>query len=107
MGNRLYIANIPFKATEESVRGLFAEIGEVVSFNLVTDARTGKPKGFAFVTMASDDGARKAIEALNGTLLLGRSLSVSEAHTQQPRERRDLDAGGDRKRGKKEGRKRT
>ena len=107
MGNRLYIANIPFKATEESVRGLFAEIGEVVSFNLVTDARTGKPKGFAFVTLASDDEARKAIEALNGTLLLGRPLSVSEAHTQQPRERRDLDAGSDRKQGKKEDRKRT
>ncbi len=107
MGNRLYVANIPFKATEESVRGLFAEIGEVVAFNLVTDARTGKPKGFAFVTLASDDEARKAIEALNGTLLLGRPLSVSEAHTQQPRERRDLDAGNERTQGKKEGRKRT
>lgn len=107
MGSRLYIANIPFKATEASVRGLFAEIGEVASFNLVTDARTGKPKGFAFVTMASDEEARKAIEALNGALLLGRPLSVSEARTQQPRERRDLDAVGDRNRGKKEGRKRT
>jgi RNA recognition motif-containing protein len=107
MGNRLYVANIPFKATEETVKGLFAEIGEVVSFNLVTDARTGKPKGFAFVTLASDDEALKAIEALNGTLLLGRPLSVSEAHTQEPRERRDLDEGSDRKRRKKEGRKQT
>jgi RNA recognition motif-containing protein len=107
MGNRLYIANIPFKATEETVRGLFADIGEVVSFNLVTDARTGKPKGFAFVTMASDGEAQKAIEALNGTLLLGRPISVSEAHTQQPRERRDLDSDSGPKRGKNEGRKRT
>jgi cold-inducible RNA-binding protein len=98
MGNRVYIGNIPFKATEENVRGLFAEIGEVVSINLVTDARTGKPKGFAFVVMASDGDTQKAIEALNGTLLLGRPLSVSKANTQKPRERRDLDAGGGRNR---------
>jgi len=93
MGTRLYVGNISFKATEENVRGLFAEIGEVVSIKLITDARTGKMKGFAFVEMASDGEARKAIEALNGTLLLDRPLSVSEANTQQPRERRDLEAG--------------
>jgi RNA recognition motif-containing protein len=98
MGNRVYIGNIPFKATEENIRGLFAEIGEVVSIDLVTDARTGKPKGFAFVVMASDGEAQKAIEALNGTLLLDRPLSVSEANTQQPRERRDLDSGSGRRR---------
>lgn len=100
MGNRLYIGKISFKATEENVRGLFAEIGEVVSINLGTDTGTGKPKGFAFVEMASDGEAQKAIEALNGTLLLGRPLSVSEANTQQPRERRDLDARSGREQGK-------
>jgi len=105
MGNRLYVRNISFKATEENVRGLFAEIGEVVSINLITDARTGKMKGFAFVEMASDGEARKAIEALNGTLLLDRPLSVNEANTQSPRERRDLEAGSVRTRD--EGRKRT
>ena len=93
MSTRLYVGNIPFKATEENVRGLFAEIGEVVSIHLITDARTGKMKGFAFVEMASDEDARKAIEALNGKLLLDRPLSVNEANTQQPRERRDLEAG--------------
>ena len=98
MGNRVYIGNIPFKATEENIRGLFAGIGEVVSIDLVTDARTGKPKGFAFVVMASDGEAQKAIESLNGTLLLDRPLSVSEANTQQPRERRDLDSGSGRRR---------
>lgn len=98
MGNRVYVGNIPFKATEENIRGLFAGIGEVVSIDLVTDARTGKPKGFAFVVMASDGEAQKAIEALNGTLLLDRPLSVSEANTQQPRERRDLDSGSGRRR---------
>lgn len=100
MGNRLYIANIPVKATEENVRALFAGVGEVVTINLVTNARTGKHKGFAFVVMASDVEARNAIEVLNGTLTLGRPLSVSEANTQQPRERRDQDSGGGRKRGK-------
>ena len=97
MGNKLYVGNIPFKATEADIRALFAECGEVSSMNLVTDTRTGKPKGLAFVVMASEGEARKAIEALNGTLLLGRPLSVSEANTQQPRERRDLDTGGSRK----------
>jgi RNA recognition motif-containing protein len=100
MGNRLYIANIPVKATEENVRAIFSGIGEVVTINLVTDARTGKHKGFAFVVMASDGEALKAIEALNGTCALGRPLTVSEANTQQPRERRDLDSGGGRKRGR-------
>jgi RNA recognition motif-containing protein len=100
MEKRLYIGNISFKATEENVRGLFAEIGEVVSINFGTDARTGKPKGFAFVVMASAGEAQKAIEALNGTLLLGRPLSVSEANTQEPRERRDLDTDSGRKPGK-------
>jgi cold-inducible RNA-binding protein len=104
MGTRLYVGNISFKATEENVRGLFAEIGEVVSLKLITDARTGKMKGFAFVEMASDGEARKAIEALNGTLLLDRPLSVTEANTQQPRERRDLETGSAGKRD--EGRKR-
>ncbi len=60
------------------------------AINFVTDARTGKPKGFAFVEMASDEEAQQAMGTLNGTLLLGRPLKVSEANTQQPRERRDL-----------------
>ena len=95
MGNRLYVGNISFKATEEQVRSLFAKIGEVVSFKLVTDARTGKPKGFAFVEMASAGEAQQAIEVLHGSLLLDRPLSVTVANSQQPRERRDLGAGSD------------
>src|SRR5512140_1860578 len=98
MGKRLYVANIPFKATADNVRDLFAGIGEVTSIDLVTDRRTGKTRGFAFVEMASEEDAQKAIAALNGTLLLERTLNVSEANTQQPRERRDLDAGEDRQR---------
>jgi RNA recognition motif-containing protein len=98
MGKRLYVGNIPFKATEENLRGLFAPVGEVTSVHLVTDKRTGKTKGFAFVEMASDEEARTAIEAVNGALFMERPLSVSEANTQQSRERRDLDAASDRKR---------
>ncbi|GAB7027344.1 RNA recognition motif domain-containing protein [Geotalea toluenoxydans] len=90
MGKRLYVSNIAFKATEETLRGLFAQYGTVDAINFVTDARTGKPKGFAFVEMASDEEAQQAMGTLNGTLLLGRPLKVSEANTQQPRERRDL-----------------
>ena len=100
MGCRLYISNIPFKAAEENIRDIFAQIGQVSSIDLVTDARTGKPKGFAFVVMASEEAAQRAIETLNGTDLLGRPLSVSEANTQQPRERRDLEADGSRKKGR-------
>jgi RNA recognition motif-containing protein len=100
MENRLYVGNISFKATEEQVRSLFAKIGEVVSFKFVTDARTGKPKGFAFVEMASAGEAQQAIETLHGSLLLDRPLSVTVANTQQPRERRDLGANSDRSREK-------
>jgi len=100
MGKRLYISNISNRATEESVRGLFAAIGAVESIHLITDARTGKPKGMAFLVMAGAEEAQQAIEALNGTVLHGRPLQVSEANTQEPRERRDLDTGSGRKKEK-------
>jgi len=94
MANRLYVGNIPFKVTEETIRALFSGVGEVDSISYPADARTGKPKGMAFVVMASEGDAAKAIESLNGALLLGRPLNVSEANTQEPRERRDLDVNG-------------
>lgn len=100
MATRLYVRNIPFKATEENIRAHFQEVGEVLSVDLVTDARSGKPKGFAFVAMASDDEAQQAIQSLNDRLFLDRPLSVSEANTQEPRERRDLDTDSGRKRKK-------
>lgn len=100
MGCRLYVRNIPFKAVEENIRDFFSQVGQVSSIDLVTDARTGKPKGFAFVVMSSEEEAQRAIETLDGTELLGRTLSVSEANTQQPRERRDLEADGSRKKGR-------
>jgi cold-inducible RNA-binding protein len=97
MGKRLYVSNISNRATEESVRGLFTAIGRVESTHLITNARTGKPKGMAFLVMAVEEEAEQAIAALNGTLLHGRPLKVSAANTQEPRERRDLDTVGGRK----------
>ena len=88
MGKKLYVGNIPFKATEESIKSLFAGAGEVESVNLITDARTGQAKGFGFVEMASEEAAKKAIETLNGTTFMERSLSVAEAKPMEPREKR-------------------
>ncbi len=97
MGKRLYVSNISNRATEESIRVLFATCGEVESLNLITDARTKKPKGMAFLVMTTAEEAQQAIAVLSGTLLNGRPLSVSEANTQEPRERRDLDTESGRK----------
>ena len=94
MGKRLYIGNISNRATEESVTALFAAIGRVESLDLIIDKRTKKPKGMAFLVMATEEDARQAIAVLDGTVLHGRLLRVSEANTQEPRERRDLDTEG-------------
>ena len=60
MGNKLYVGNMSFKATDADIKGLFAGIGEVTSVNLITDARTGQAKGFGFVEMATEEDAQKA-----------------------------------------------
>lgn len=88
MGKKLYVGNMSFKATEESIRTLFSGAGEVASVNLITDARTGQAKGFGFVEMATEEAAKKAIETLNGTTFMERALSVAEAKPQEPREKR-------------------
>jgi RNA recognition motif-containing protein len=88
MSKKIYVGNMSFKATEEDIRGLFSKFGEIVSVNLITDAQTGRPKGFGFVEMASDEDAKKAIEGLNGSLFMERTLSVAEAKPPQPREKR-------------------
>ena len=87
MGNKLYVGNISFKVTEEEIHDLFAGIGNVVSARLITDPHTGRPKGFGFVEMGSDEEAKKAIEALNGKVLDERALTVNEAKPPKPKER--------------------
>jgi len=94
MGKKLYVGSIPFTATEESLRELFTSIGEVESVKIITDADTGRSKGFGFVEMSSSEDAKKAIEQLNGTKFMERALVVNEARPQQPREGRGGGRGG-------------
>lgn len=80
---KLYVGNLPFTASEDQVRAMFAEVGTVESVALINDRDTGRPRGFGFVEMSQADSAR-AIHALNGKDFGGRPLRVNEA---QERER--------------------
>ena len=80
---RIYVGNLPFSATEDSLRALFAKHGTVEKVSLINDRDTGRPRGFGFVEMSSADAAR-AIQALNGTDFGGRPLRVNEAQ-ERPR----------------------
>ncbi len=76
MAQKLYVGNFPFSVTEDDLRNLFSEHGEVHSVTLITDRDTGRPRGFGFVEM---ENATAAIEALNGHELEGRALNVNIA----------------------------
>lgn len=86
---KLFVGNLPFSATEESVRALFAPHGNIESLALINDRDTGRPRGFGFIEMSSADAA-KAMQALNGTNFEGRDLKVNEALS------RDRNGGGSR-----------
>jgi cold-inducible RNA-binding protein len=80
VGKRLYVGNLPYSATENDLRDLFSSEGdEVAEVKIVMDRDAGRPRGFAFVEMATDEGASRAIEKLNGRDFMGRSLNISEA----------------------------
>ncbi len=80
MGKRLYVGNLSYSTTEADLHDAFAATGhDVAEAKLVLDRDTGRPRGFGFVEMATDEGAQNAIETLNGKDLQGRSISVSEA----------------------------
>jgi RNA recognition motif-containing protein len=85
MGQRLYVGNLSFNTTAESLRSVFAEIDEVTDVHLVTDRETGRARGFGFVTMGSQAGAQRAIESMNGAVVDGRPLRVNEAEERQQR----------------------
>ncbi len=86
MGTRLYIGNLSFDTTEDSLRKALSEDGRgVKEVNMVMDRDTGRPRGFAFAEMANDNDAQAAIKALDGQELDGRNLKVNEAHERQPR----------------------
>jgi len=79
MSSRLYVGNLSFNVTSDSIRDTFAQHGTVSDVHVVTDRETGRSRGFAFVTMGNNDEAAKAIAAMNGTMLDGRALRVNEA----------------------------
>jgi RNA recognition motif-containing protein len=87
----IYVGNLSFEASEESVRALFEAYGTVSRVNIVTDRDTGQPRGFGFVEMANDGEGEKAIAAVNGTELGGRALNVNEA---RPKAERSGGGGG-------------
>ncbi len=97
MAKKLYVGNMSYGTTEETLRNLFAQYGEVASVNLITDRYTGESKGFGFVEMASDAEADAAISGLNGRELEGRKLRVDVAQERQRsggRDRPRFDRGG-------------
>ncbi|SRR5581483_3518240 len=91
MNTKLFVGNLSFNTTENDLQDAFAAHGTVVEANMMMDRATGKPRGFAFVTMGSAEEAQKAISALNGASLDGRNLTVNEA---RPREERPGGGGG-------------
>ncbi|MGZ3695307.1 MAG: RNA recognition motif domain-containing protein [Bdellovibrionota bacterium] len=86
MGKKLYVGNLPYSATDDSLMQHFSQAGQVESAKVIMDRDSGRSKGFGFVEMGSDADATKAIEKLNGQMLDGRALNVSEARPQAPRE---------------------
>jgi RNA recognition motif-containing protein len=90
MAKKIYVGNMSYNTSEDTLRQLFAQYGEVTSVNVITDRYTGRAKGFGFVEMATDDAARAAMAALNGREVDGRQMKVNEANDKP----RDSDRGG-------------
>jgi RNA recognition motif-containing protein len=85
MGNRLYVGNLSFHTTTDVLRQAFAGSGEVTDAHVVTDRETGRSRGFGFITMADEQQAQAAIQAMNGADLDGRPLRVNEAEERPQR----------------------
>src|SRR5215467_11193408 len=85
MNTKLFVGNLSFNTTEDDLQDAFAAHGVVTRADLMTDRVTGRPRGFAFVTMSSPEEAQKAIDAMNGANLDGRNLTVNEARPKEER----------------------
>lgn len=100
MSNRLYVGNLPFHATEDLISQCVAQCGEVRGVDLILDRVTGRPRGFAFVEMATAEGMQKAIAELDGTSFEGRPLTIKVAEDRRggggPRGNGGPGRGGDR-----------
>lgn len=91
MGTKLYVGNLSYNTSEESLRTLFQQAGTVTSVAVIMDKFTGKSRGFAFVEMSTQEEATKAVSTINGKEIDGRALKVNEA---RPREERPGGGGG-------------
>jgi RNA recognition motif-containing protein len=91
MNNKLYVGNLPYTTTEDDLRRMFSEAGNIVSVTIPIDKMSNRPRGFAFVEMGSGEEASKAINLFNGQEMDGRTLNVSEA---RPPENRSSGGGG-------------
>jgi cold-inducible RNA-binding protein len=91
MSNKLFVGNLSFDTTELGLQDLFSAHGTVEDVNLITDRATGRPRGFAFVTMSTPEQAQAAIAGLSGKNVNGRDITVTEA---RPREDRPSGGGG-------------
>jgi cold-inducible RNA-binding protein len=91
MNSKLFVGNLSFQTTENELQDLFQQFGNVTEVNIVTDRESGRPRGFAFVTMETAEAAQAAIAGLGGRDLGGRNISVTEA---RPREERSGGGGG-------------
>jgi RNA recognition motif-containing protein len=91
MASKIYVGNLNYRTTEDTLRTHFEQFGEVASVSIIVDRYSGQSKGFGFVEMSNPSDASAAIEALNGRELDGRQLRVNEAN---PREERPRSGGG-------------
>ena len=84
MGKKLYVGNLPFSTTDDTLAQAFSAYGEVLSAKVISDRETGRSKGFGFVEMSQDDAAEEAIRKLNNSSLEGRTITVNEARPMTP-----------------------
>ncbi len=96
MGRKLYVGNLPFSTTETELEELFGRMGSVESVNVIRDMATGRARGFAFVEMATEEDAQKAVKELDQQDLGGRNLTVNEAKPKPDRPRGGGFGGGGR-----------
>jgi RNA recognition motif-containing protein len=94
MGSKIYVGGLPYATTDGQLQEIFSAHGNVESARVITDKFTGRSRGFGFVEMSSNEEAQRAIQALNGTDLDGRSLTVNEARPQEKRSGFGGDRGG-------------
>lgn len=88
MNNKLFVGNLSFRSSETDITDAFSQFGAVLEVNVMLDRATGRPRGFAFVTMATDEEAQAAIKGMNGVTLDGRNLTVNVARPREERPRR-------------------